>query len=379
MAASLADRQVRNRGTIGGNCCLNDPASNFPPLFVALDAVFVVVGPSGERRLDAGEFFAGTLRTALAPGELLAVVEIPPAAAGSRVEHCQLQVFADLWAVARAVVRLDVDGSTVRDARVVVGAVLSSPHCLEGVEEAFVGRLVGPGLADAVEWRSTMPMWRPSVTPIARRTIGGACARSCCGARSPLLPEAAPHDRRPGCASEVKATGSVSPRRADTRRNHVRILAAAAESLATSDEVSFNTIAKKADVGVGTVYRHFPHPRSAHPGGLPARGATSRRRRAGPARDAHLETGFPDVDDRSPCALHDDQARPGQRAARRNALPWGTAPYVYEALVGAVATLLKAKVEAGTVRADLHPETVLRGLGGLLYLDRSGGWKAQTA
>jgi carbon-monoxide dehydrogenase medium subunit len=151
MAAGLADRQVRSRGRIGGNCCLNDPASNFPPLLVALDAVFVVVGPCGERRLDAGEFFVGTLCTALASDELLVRVEIPPAAAGSRVEHCQLQVFADLWTVARAVVRLDVDGSTVRAARVVVGAVLGSPRRLEGVEEAFVGQLVGPGLADAVE------------------------------------------------------------------------------------------------------------------------------------------------------------------------------------------------------------------------------------
>jgi AcrR family transcriptional regulator len=51
----------------------------------------------------------------------------------------------------------------------------------------------------------------------------------------------------------------------------------------------------------------------------------------------------------------------------------------YETLVGAVATLLEANVEAGTVRADLDPETVLRGLGGLLYLDRSGDWKGQTA
>ena len=55
-------------------------------------------------------------------------------------------------------------------------------------------------------------------------------------------------------------TGSVSSRRADTRRNHERILAAAAESLVESDEVSFNAIAKKAEVGVGTVYRHFPTP-----------------------------------------------------------------------------------------------------------------------
>jgi carbon-monoxide dehydrogenase medium subunit len=77
MAAGLVDRQVRNRGTIGGSCCLNDPTSNFPPLLVALDARFLVVGPDVERWLAAAEFFTGTLATALAPGELLAAVEIP--------------------------------------------------------------------------------------------------------------------------------------------------------------------------------------------------------------------------------------------------------------------------------------------------------------
>src|SRR3954449_9575008 len=58
----------------------------------------------------------------------------------------------------------------------------------------------------------------------------------------------------------MMTTGAVSPRRADTRRNNERILTAAATSLAESGAVSFNTIAKKAEVGVGTVYRHFPTP-----------------------------------------------------------------------------------------------------------------------
>jgi len=55
-------------------------------------------------------------------------------------------------------------------------------------------------------------------------------------------------------------TGAVNPRRADTRRNHERILAAALEALTASGEVSFNAIARRAEVGVGTVYRHFPTP-----------------------------------------------------------------------------------------------------------------------
>src|SRR3979411_187263 len=64
-------------------------------------------------------------------------------------------------------------------------------------------------------------------------------------------------DRQPG---GTMTTGSVSPRLAATRPNPDRILAAAAESLAGSGEVSFNAIAKQAEVGVGTVYRHFHTP-----------------------------------------------------------------------------------------------------------------------
>jgi hypothetical protein len=57
----------------------------------------------------------------------------------------------------------------------------------------------------------------------------------------------------------------------------------------------------------------------------------------------------------------------------------GTLPAnAYESMVEAVAMLLKANVAAGTVRADLDPETVLRGLGGLLYLDPTGDWRNQT-
>jgi len=51
----------------------------------------------------------------------------------------------------------------------------------------------------------------------------------------------------------------------------------------------------------------------------------------------------------------------------------------YESMVDALSTLLKANVDAGTVRADLEPATVLRGLGGLLYLDPNGEWQRDVA
>ena len=49
VAGTIADVQVRNRGTIGGNVCVSDPTNHFPPLLVALDATFTIRGEAGER------------------------------------------------------------------------------------------------------------------------------------------------------------------------------------------------------------------------------------------------------------------------------------------------------------------------------------------
>jgi AcrR family transcriptional regulator len=173
--------------------------------------------------------------------------------------------------------------------------------------------------------------------------------------------------------------GSVSPRRADTRRNHERILAAAAESLAASDVVSFNAIAKKAKVGVGTVYRHF-----STPAALILAVYQREVQHLVDVVQSLLETDTPEQAFRTWVTehlTHYMMTKRGLANALRAATPsHGELPAsAHEALVGAVDTLLKANVEAGTVRADLQPETVLRGLGGLLYLDRGSDWKTQAA
>src|SRR4051794_32703766 len=174
-------------------------------------------------------------------------------------------------------------------------------------------------------------------------------------------------------------TGSVSHRRADTRRNHERILTAALESLTASGEVSFNAIAKAAGVGVGTVYRHFPTPEalvlavyrregghpvdvvppplSEHPPQRAFRGWITDHL----ARYMMTKSGLAAALRTSP-GSHEDVFRKA-----------------YEAMVGAMTALLAANVEAGTVRADLDPETVLTGLGGLLYLNPRDDWRARSA
>jgi AcrR family transcriptional regulator len=175
------------------------------------------------------------------------------------------------------------------------------------------------------------------------------------------------------------ATGSVSSRRADTRRNHERILAVAAESLAGSGQISFNAIAKQAEVGVGTVYRHFPTPEAL------ILAVYQREVR-------HLVEVIPTL-----LARHapeqafqrwviDHLARYMMtKRGLANALSAatsarGTLPAdAYVAMTGAVETLLAANIRAGTVRADLTPTVVLRGLSGLLLLDPRGDWRQEAA
>src|SRR5438874_4734005 len=71
VCAQIADVQVRNRGTVGGNVCTNDPTNHLPPLVAALGAQFTIAGAGGERTVSSDEFFLGVYLTAVGTGELL--------------------------------------------------------------------------------------------------------------------------------------------------------------------------------------------------------------------------------------------------------------------------------------------------------------------
>ncbi|HEX3785513.1 MAG TPA: TetR/AcrR family transcriptional regulator [Pseudonocardiaceae bacterium] len=172
-------------------------------------------------------------------------------------------------------------------------------------------------------------------------------------------------------------TGSVSPRRADTRRNHERILAVALESLTTSGDVSFNAIARKAEVGVGTVYRHFPNPEALVLAVyqrevrhlvevVPTLLAANTPENAFRAWTGHLARYM--------------MTKRGLAGALRAATTSQEELFAssFEAMHSAVATLLEAGVRAGSVRAGLDPLIVLRALSGLLHLNPGTDWQAQT-
>jgi carbon-monoxide dehydrogenase medium subunit len=138
VASHIEDQQIRNRGTIGGNCCLSDPTNNLPPLLVALDAKMNIRSARGSRKVSALEFFKGYFLTALEPGELLTSIAIPPLLPGVGVGYASISVAADSKAIVRAAARVKME-KVIEEAWVVLARVTSVPMRHHPMEEALRG------------------------------------------------------------------------------------------------------------------------------------------------------------------------------------------------------------------------------------------------
>jgi carbon-monoxide dehydrogenase medium subunit len=132
VCAQIADVQVRNRGTIGGNICANDPTNHLPPLLLALGATMTIAGAEGERTVAAEEFFLGVYMTAVGPGEVLTKIAIPP---GRRDGFASVTIGADGTCLVSAAVSLD------GGARIAIGCVDAVPHRARSVEAKLDGEL----------------------------------------------------------------------------------------------------------------------------------------------------------------------------------------------------------------------------------------------
>ena len=138
VASQIEDQQIRNRGTIGGNCCLGDPTNNLPPLLVALGATMRIRSARGSRELPAEKFFTGFFMTALEPGELLTNVSIPALAAGEGVGYSSLDTAAQSKTIVRAAALVRANG-VIEEARVVLARVGPMPIRHRGMEDALKG------------------------------------------------------------------------------------------------------------------------------------------------------------------------------------------------------------------------------------------------
>lgn len=140
----IAHPQIRNRGTLGGNLCHADPASEMPALMVALGARLKLQSAAGARWLAASEFFLGGLTTALAPDEMLVEIELPasPARSGS----CFMEVARRRgdFAIAGVAAMVTLDGDDIcSNVRLVLCGVGEMPV------DAGADALVGQAITDA--------------------------------------------------------------------------------------------------------------------------------------------------------------------------------------------------------------------------------------
>src|SRR5215472_14958554 len=128
VAASLAYRAIRNRGTIGGSLALSDPAAEWPVVLTALDAEVAVRGPNGWRSLRCADFTTGIFETKLADGEIIENVRIPRLSADARWGYLKLSRKSGEFASALAVAVAD---RARGFSRLTLGAANGAPLVLE--------------------------------------------------------------------------------------------------------------------------------------------------------------------------------------------------------------------------------------------------------
>ena len=143
---TVADNQVRHRGTLGGALAHADPAGDLGAPALALDAVMTIAGQSGTRTVSAADFFVDYFTTALGEGEILTAIRFPKYTGwGSHYE--KFNRTAQAWSMCAVAAAVRVEGGSIAEARVGLTNMGTTPIRARGVEQALVGQ---PATAEAV-------------------------------------------------------------------------------------------------------------------------------------------------------------------------------------------------------------------------------------
>src|SRR4051812_48493665 len=139
---TVADPQIRHRGTIGGALVHADPAGDVGAPALALGAELVIAGPGGSTRTVAAEdFFEDLFTTAVGDGELLTQIRIPKHTGwGSHYE--KFVRVSHQWSIVAVAATVKADGGMISEARIGLTNMGSTPLRARAVEEALVGRSV---------------------------------------------------------------------------------------------------------------------------------------------------------------------------------------------------------------------------------------------
>jgi carbon-monoxide dehydrogenase medium subunit len=144
----VGDPQVRVRGTIGGSLAHADPAADFTAVMLALNCEVTAAGPNGESLIGIDDLFVGLLTTSLNADEIITAIRLP-SAAGRKVGQAYEKHAhpASGYAVVGVAAVLDLDGGTIRSARIAVTGAPDKATRATAAEQALAGK---PATADAI-------------------------------------------------------------------------------------------------------------------------------------------------------------------------------------------------------------------------------------
>ncbi len=145
-AHQMANSQVRNLGTVGGNISNAVPSADLPPILIALDTTVKIVGSKGERTLPLEDVFKGPNQTVLEHDELITEFVIPDDSfTGSTYIKFGLRASGAL-AVVGVAAAVKMEGDIIKDARIVLGAVSPVPVRAKQAENFLKGKQAGEEL-----------------------------------------------------------------------------------------------------------------------------------------------------------------------------------------------------------------------------------------
>jgi len=145
----IADPQIRNLGTIGGNVANGDPGNDMPALMQALDAAYVLQGVGGSREVAARAFYEAAFFTALEDGEVLTAVRFQAPGAGHGYAYEKQKRKVGDYATAAAAVILTMDGGQCRSASIALTNVGDTPLYAEAASQALAGTGLDKASIDA--------------------------------------------------------------------------------------------------------------------------------------------------------------------------------------------------------------------------------------
>jgi aerobic carbon-monoxide dehydrogenase medium subunit len=145
----IADPQVRNRGTIGGDIAHGDPGNDHPALTLALDATMTIQGKGGRREVKADDFYLGLYATAVGEDEILVSIKVPAFLPGTGWAYEKLKRKTGDWATAGAAVVMRMSGGVVSHARIALTNLAPTAIRALDAERALLGQPVNAATVKA--------------------------------------------------------------------------------------------------------------------------------------------------------------------------------------------------------------------------------------